>query len=267
MLFRPDEASGTAGSPTMPWLLEMPRPFTRLTWDNAALIAPATAARLGIETEDVLTIAANGRSVRGAVFCPAGPGRRLHHVAARLRPARRRARGRCRLRCIPAAQPRDAVADRRLRRSARPGTPCVSPAMQGHDRVAGRDLIREGDAGAVPGRPAFSRTEAQDDKSLYPGYGYPGYAWAMAIDLNSCIGCQACVIACQAENNVPVVGKDQVLAAARCTGCASTAIISGPPTRRDIAFEPVPCMHCENAPCEVGLPGARDRARPRGPQR
>ena len=76
----------------------------------------------------------------------------------------------------------------------------------------------------------------------------------MAIDLNSCIGCKACVTACQAENNIPIVGKEEVLRTARCTGCASTASTPGRRTAPDVAFEPMPCMHCEHAPCEVVCP-------------
>ena len=91
-------------------------------------------------------------------------------------------------------------------------------------------------------------------ESLYPSYEYPDRAWAMAVDLNSCIGCQACTIACQAENNVPVVGKDHVLDHRVMHWLRIDRYYSGNPDAPDMAFEPMPCMHCEIAPCEVVCP-------------
>ena len=90
--------------------------------------------------------------------------------------------------------------------------------------------------------------------TLYPDFKYEGYKWGMAIDVNACIGCNACVVGCQSENNIPVVGKDQVCAAARCTGFASTRTIAGRCDNPETYFQPVPCMQCENAPCEVVCP-------------
>jgi len=124
---------------------------------------------------------------------------------------------------------------------------------QGHDRVAGRDLIHEGTLAEYQKNPHFLEQQ-RNEESLYPSYSYLRYAWAMAIDLNSCIGCQACVVACQAENNVPVVGKDQVLVGRVMHWLRIDRYYSGSPDNPGIAFEPMPCMHCENAPCEVVCP-------------
>src|SRR5207248_1532905 len=125
--------------------------------------------------------------------------------------------------------------------------------VQGHDRIAGHDLIREGSFAEFQRNPSFL-AKPHAEASLYPGFRYDGEAWAMAIDLTSCIGCQACVAACQAENNIPVVGKEQVLAGREMHWLRIDRYYTGSPDMPDVAFEPVPCMHCENAPCEVVCP-------------
>ena len=76
----------------------------------------------------------------------------------------------------------------------------------------------------------------------------------MTIDMNSCVGCKTCIVACQAENNIPVVGKEQMSAAARCTGCASMCTTRATRRIRAMYYQPVPCQQCENAPCEVVCP-------------
>ena len=251
VLFRPDPLVWDGRFADNAWLLEMPRPFTRLTWDNAALIAPATAARLGIKTEDVLTIGANGHSVRAPFFVlpgqapdcitlPLGFGRRAGGLGVDV------GFDAYPLRSIESPWVTQATL-------SKTGDSLRLATTQGHDRVAGRDLIHEGTLAEYQKNPHFLEQQ-RNEESLYPSYSYPRYAWAMAIDLNSCIGCQACVAACQAENNIPVVGKDQVLDQRVMHWLRIDRYYSGSPDNPDIAFEPMPCMHCENAPCEVVCP-------------
>ena len=251
LLFRPDPLVWDGRFADNAWLLEMPRPFTRLTWDNAALIAPATAARLGIKTEDVLTIGANGHSVRAPFFVlpgqapdcitlPLGFGRRAGGLGVDVG--------------FDAYQLRSTESPWLTRVTLSKTSDRLRLATtQGHDRVAGRDLIHEGTLAEYQKNPHFLEQQ-RNEESLYPNYSYPRNAWAMAIDLNSCIGCQACVVACQAENNVPVVGKDQVLDQRVMHWLRIDRYYTGSPDNPEIAFEPMPCMHCENAPCEVVCP-------------
>jgi MoCo/4Fe-4S cofactor protein with predicted Tat translocation signal len=251
-LFRPDEGNWDGRYADVPWLLEMARPFTRLTWDNAALIAPATAKRLKLSTHDVVEISVGSRKLKTPVFVL--PGQARDCVT------------------LPLGWGRSAGGlgtgvgfnAYRLRTAAEPWTVAIASigktgetyrlaTTQGHDRVEGRDLVREATLDRFNGEPG-SIVKKEKEESLYPPYKYPGRAWAMAIDLNSCIGCQACTIACQAENNIPIVGKEQVLDQRAMHWLRIDRYYTGAADNPDVAFEPMPCMQCEDAPCEVVCP-------------
>ncbi|HEY7242829.1 MAG TPA: TAT-variant-translocated molybdopterin oxidoreductase [Xanthobacteraceae bacterium] len=251
-LFRPDEGTWDGRYAGNAWLLEMARPFTRLTWDNAALVAPSTAKRLDLATHDVVEIAVGQTKLKAPVFVL--PGQAPDCITLPL--GWGRAAG-----GLGAGVGFDAY---RLRRShdlwtaeitsvGKTGEVYRLATTQDQDRVLGRDLIREGSLEQFNSRPDTIAPKGKSE-SLYPPYEYPDRAWAMAIDLNSCIGCQACALACQAENNVPIVGKDQVLQQRVMHWLRIDRYYSGSPDAPDIAFEPMPCMHCENAPCEVVCP-------------
>jgi molybdopterin-containing oxidoreductase family iron-sulfur binding subunit len=128
-------------------------------------------------------------------------------------------------------------------------------SVQQHTMMEARGLIRSATLSEFLRNPGFAREEDQPSAgSLFPPYKYEGYAWGMAIDLNACIGCNACVVACQSENNIPIVGKDQVTRGREMHWLRIDTYYSGGPGNPETYFEPVPCMHCENAPCEVVCP-------------
>jgi molybdopterin-containing oxidoreductase family iron-sulfur binding subunit len=121
--------------------------------------------------------------------------------------------------------------------------------------MEGRDIVRveDGSSDGARGR-RDPLADLRSEESLYPEWKYDGYRWAMAIDLASCVGCQACVVACQAENNIPIVGRSEVLRGREMHWLRVDTYFTGDPAAPDAYFMPVPCMHCENAPCEVVCP-------------
>jgi molybdopterin-containing oxidoreductase family iron-sulfur binding subunit len=127
---------------------------------------------------------------------------------------------------------------------------------QFHHSMEGRDLVRAATLEEYRKDPNFARQEQhhETEGSLYRGFEYEGYAWGMSIDTNACIGCNACIVACQAENNIPIVGKTEVTRGREMHWLRLDRYYRGEPENPETYHQPVPCMHCENAPCELVCP-------------
>ncbi|MCI0403973.1 MAG: TAT-variant-translocated molybdopterin oxidoreductase, partial [Acidobacteria bacterium] len=257
--FRPDPTVYDGRFANNGWLQELPKPLTKLTWDNPCLLSPATAQRLGVTNEDMVDIRYHGRSVRAPVWI--SPGHADDSVTVFLGYGRSRA-GR-----IGSGIGYNAYA---LRTSDAPwfatGVEIVKTGQryplactQHHHSMEGRALVRAGTLEEYQKHPDFVHEMGEEPPpglSLYPGFKYEGYAWGMAIDLNACTGCGACVVACQAENNIPIVGKEQVSRGREMHWLRVDRYFKGDPDQPETYHQPVPCMHCENAPCEVVCPVA-----------
>jgi len=258
VVFRPDPTLWDGRFANNGWLQELPKPITKLTWDNAALLSPRTAQRLGVASGDVVALRAAGRAVRAPVWIV--PGAADDSVTVHLGYGRRRA-GR-----VGAGAGFNAFA---LQRSgaalfdrvtiARTGARHALATTQQHQSMEGRNLVRVGTLQQYLEDPAFAQHlehGAGPEQSLYPEVHYQGYSWGMAIDLNACIGCNACTIACQAENNIPIVGKDQVARGRELHWIRVDRYFEGELDAPSVVHQPVPCMHCDHAPCELVCPVA-----------
>jgi len=244
------------------WLQELPKPMSKLTWDNAVLIGPKMAERLQIKTEDVIELELNGKKVTGPVWIQAG--HPDNSVTITLGYGRSRA-GR-----VGTAQGFNAYV---LRTSANPwiapgvtikktGDTYKLASTQGMQSMTTPDgetrpLVRETTLEEYIKDPKFAQEEeVPKELTLYEPYPYDkeDYAWGMAIDLNKCVGCNNCMLACQSENNIAVVGKEQVVIGRHMHWIRVDAYYQGDRDNPRAFFQPVPCMQCENAPCEVVCP-------------
>ncbi|HYM25011.1 MAG TPA: TAT-variant-translocated molybdopterin oxidoreductase [Vicinamibacterales bacterium] len=255
------------------WLQELPKPITRLTWDNAVIVSPATAARLkaaavpagtggehGTIVSDVVEITFKGRKVRGAILAVAGHPddcATVHAGYGRTRGGRLLAGAGFNANALRTA---DAFSSGSGVQIAGTGETFSLAITQYHHLMEGRGIIHAAtrdayvrDPKSVHDVPGAGETPARTI-TLYPDWKYEGYRWGMAIDINACIGCNACVVGCQAENNIPVVGKDQVMRGREMHWIRLDTYYRGPAENPETYFQPVPCMQCENAPCEVVCP-------------
>ena len=252
------------------WLQEAPDPVTKLTWDNAALISPATAKELGVQNYeaagDMITIALEGgRTLEVPILI--APGHADQSISISL------GYGRTVTGTVGTGAGYNAYP---LRTSTAPyfaftqnvkatggrGTLAIT---QEHFSMEGRAFIREGTLDTFAENPTFAKVMGLDEELPKAGnpslYSHPPLTaqeqWGMAIDLNTCTGCNACVIACQAENNSPIVGKQQVINGREMHWIrmdryfASTDETDPDP---EMLFEPLLCQQCENAPCETVCP-------------
>jgi molybdopterin-containing oxidoreductase family iron-sulfur binding subunit len=252
------------------WLQEVPKPITRLAWGNAILMSPAMAAQLGVNVSpdrtggehgqidaDVVRITSDGRTIEGPAFAVAG--HPDDAVTAHL------GFGRARSGDVGTGVGFDAYQARVSgalwsvtgASAAAAGRQTTVACTQYHHLMEGRGMVRVADRDEYVRNPRSVHEGYEppgDTNTLYPEWPYPGYKWGMAIDINACIGCNACVIACQSENNIPVVGKEQVQAGREMHWIRIDAYHRGPEANPETYFQPVPCMQCENAPCEVVCP-------------
>jgi molybdopterin-containing oxidoreductase family iron-sulfur binding subunit len=259
LLIRPDPRVLDGRFANNAWLQELPRPFTQIVWDNAAQIAPATARRLGLRHGEVVELKRAGLRIEAPLWVL--PGMAEDCVLVHLGYGRRRAGS------VGAGVGFDAYA---LQTSDAPwGGPGLKiratgrahefVSTQHHHAMEGRELARHADLAEFRRDPDFARRVGNPpapDETLYPPVAYEGHAWGMTVNLGTCIGCSACTIACQAENNIPVVGREQVAMNREMHWIRVDRWFEGDPDQPRVLHQPVPCMHCEDAPCEVVCPVA-----------
>jgi|HigsolmetaAR201D_1030396.scaffolds.fasta_scaffold04605_4 MoCo/4Fe-4S cofactor protein with predicted Tat translocation signal len=251
------------------WLQELPKPFTSLTWDNVAMMSVATASKYGVTTGDQIELSYQGRTVTAPVWVQ--PGQPDETIAVTLGYGR-----------TNAGQVGNGVGfnANALRLADNPGfavgvelrklnTTYTLASTQSHFAMEGRDLVRVatledflhdpllGHGGGGHGEEESGHESGHP--SLYPSdqFVYNGNKWGMVIDANTCIGCNSCMIGCQSENNVPVVGKDQVKMSREMHWLKIDQYYYGDDLANpEMVFQPRMCQQCEEAPCEVVCPVA-----------
>ena len=248
------------------WLQELPKPLTKLTWDNAVLISPVLSERMNLRTCNVVEVESRGRKVRGAVLV--APGQADDSITLAMGYGLKRAGSNGSKRGYSAFQVR--TSDAPWIASGVKITPVGEDyplaLTQNHQVIDNKTAIeetikrapvREATLAEFTANPRFAQEMKEEpayEETLYPHYDYTGYKWGMSIDLNSCVGCNACLVACQAENNIAVVGKEQVIRERHMNWIRLDAYNEGDLANPRTLFQPVPCMQCENAPCELVCP-------------
>lgn len=258
------------------WLQEVPDPVTKLTWENALLVGPKTAEALGIKDEMLVTLTVGNQTLEVPALL--SPGQALGSVKLSLgygRTAAGRIGGNLwgnhkaasvgvnayRLRNKQLWNFSGGAVIAATTRSAKLATTQDKHTMDvmGVQGIAERlpELVRETTLHEFKKHPDFSAHVVHHPKLLSlweEPVEYKGHKWGMAIDLNRCIGCTGCVVACQAENNIPVVGKEQIAKGREMHWLRIDRYFQGNPEHPKMVSQPIPCMHCEHAPCEQVCP-------------
>jgi molybdopterin-containing oxidoreductase family iron-sulfur binding subunit len=244
------------------WLQELPKPMTKLTWDNAVLVGPKMAAREHLSTEDMVTLELGGRKITAPVWIQAG--HPDNSVTVYLGYGRTRA-GRAGTGAgfdVYPLRTTSALWIATGGKLTKTGNTYKLASTQGYQTMETPDgdtrpLVREASLKEYRKEPKFAQEgQPRKELTLYPGYDYAkqDYAWGMAIDMNACVGCNNCIVACQSENNIAVVGKEQVVRGRHMHWLRVDAYYQGDRDNPKAFFQPVPCMQCENAPCELVCP-------------
>ena len=280
IVFRPDPTVWDGRFANNGWLQELPKPLTKLTWDNCAQLSPAMAEKLGVANEDVIEIERLGKKALLPVWI--APGHADECITLGLGYGRRRGGESAKGAGFAVTELRFAglpwsAADAHVKKT---GDTYPLASTQVHESMEGRDIVRVGTIDRFRENPKLFAEQfahegeaakpavdlaAADSTFISPTLPRGEHAWGMAIDLGACTGCSACVVACQAENNIPVVGKDQVRLRPRDALAAHRSLRDGDDRKNPTGRHPadaVPALR-ERA-VRVRLPGRRDDAQPEG---
>lgn len=259
--FRPDPTVWDGRFANNGWLQELPKPLSKLTWENVASISPATAEELDLMNGDVVEVRYRGRSVEAPVWV--FPGQAKNTVVISLGYGRTLA-GRVGTGMGFSAyslQNSDAHWFESGVELSRVSQGYQLASTQMHYNMEGRYPVRSGTIQLFEQDPEFAdhivdHGPFDDNDSLMPGWEYDSYAWGMVVDLNTCNGCNACVVACQAENNIPIVGKEEVIVGREMHWLRIDSYFEGDLDNPESYQQPMMCQHCEQAPCELVCPVA-----------
>ncbi|HEX3986599.1 MAG TPA: TAT-variant-translocated molybdopterin oxidoreductase [Acidobacteriaceae bacterium] len=279
LLFRPDPHVYDGRFANVGWMQEIPRPVTNLSWDNAAQMSFATMEKYGLSEDDAVEISVGGRKiVAGALAVPGQPddvvlvtlgqGRRMGRVAGGVgyngyliqssdapymqSGATLKKTGGIYDLCVTKSHHID------QRAVFAGGDGSGTHSLEG-DEALDRGIIRYATLTEYKADPDFAHEGVghwtpKPDESMFPGYRYDKNAWGMSIDLNSCVGCNACITACYAENNIPVVGREQTKIGRIMQWIRIDTYYEGDLAAPRAHFQPMTCHQCENAPCEQVCP-------------
>jgi len=280
IIFRPDPNVFDGRWSNVGWLQELPKPVTSLSWDNAAIVSGATLRKLNLEEDDIVEISSGGGTVKAPVIV--APGHPDNSVTVYLGYGRQAA-GRVgsgagfnayliRTTAAPffatgsikkvdgkwgIAITKSHYQDHRSKSFG--GDETGTHSLEANEALGPRGIIRYATLDEFKSHPDFAQegegheTPAKDT-SLFPSWNYNDNAWGMSIDLNSCTGCNACILSCYAENNIPVVGKQQVRVGRNMQWLRIDTYFEGDLAAPRAHFQPMACQHCENAPCEIVCP-------------
>ncbi len=279
IIFRPDPNVYDGRWANVGWLQELPKPVTNLSWDNAAIVSGATLTKYGLEEDDIVELSVNGRKVNAPVIV--APGHPDNSVTVHLGFGRQTGRvaggAGFNAYLIRTSDAPFYVTGTMKKVEGKWGVAVTKSHFQDHrpklfggqgngnnsleaDEALGeRGIIRYATLEEYKANPGFANegeTHTTTDKSntLFPNWEYKDNAWGMSIDMNSCTGCNACIVGCYAENNIPVVGKQQVRIGRNMQWLRIDTYFEGDLAAPRAHFQPMACQHCENAPCEQVCP-------------
>ena len=241
------------------WLNELPDPVSKATWVNPVSLSILDAKRLGVVNGDMVEVSNGETTVEtlvlvqpgqcdGVAAIALGYGRRTGNVASGI------GVNAYPLMNISSGSPLFASGISIRRKSTPENHPI--PFTQTHDRMEGRDAARSWTLDAYAAKAAIAEEHAAQHSraSLIPKQKFPGHKWEMVVDLSACVGCSACVIACQSENNIPVVGPERILRGRHMHWIRVDRYYEGDAQAPEVRHQPMFCQHCDDAPCEIVCP-------------